>query len=334
MDKLPNYIRIFLIAIFFLIIAIFVSIKSNKTNVIKNEKLIKNFDEILKNIQVIEFANMDHNTKLSKLGNNWVIVNQNNISASANELRKFFINLKNSEMLSKKTNDPSLHSKLGLDDKQKTTLKIRDSNNNQLSEIEFGVYNFKVRGTYIKYPNNNQTYLVSENLKVFADPLSWISRFFFNIGRNFIEQIIVYQPSENHTITINYDKEGVSNTIVPNGYQLSQENDLNILRGSFQSVEIEDYVFFDNYKDLQPIYSAYVFTTKNDQLKFDFYLIEDEIFTRLILENEKNTLEKQISNMPGDDIFELSSNIREDILFHLSGFLPDNLNIILDKIEQ
>ena len=86
--------------------------KSNNSN-IEQEALMPNFDEILSQINSIEFKNSDESTIIKDINDQWLVTTAMNLPANTELLSRFFVQIKEAKVIGTKTNKPELFLNLG-----------------------------------------------------------------------------------------------------------------------------------------------------------------------------------------------------------------------------
>ena len=121
-----------------------------------SELLFPSFDDVLPEIAYIEFSNQDGKSVIENIDDQWLISSSNNFPANTELLSRFFIQLREANILDAKTNRDDLLYKLGLDDENKMQLLLKSKNNEVLYSLDIGIYNYNIPGSYIKASDSNQ----------------------------------------------------------------------------------------------------------------------------------------------------------------------------------
>jgi len=80
-----------------LVIAVGMFFDNNKSNNIsESSPLIENFDEILANLNYIEFSNQNDSTIIELINDQWLLSNSDNFPVNAEQLSRFFYSIKRS----------------------------------------------------------------------------------------------------------------------------------------------------------------------------------------------------------------------------------------------
>ena len=185
-----------LISFGFLIIALGMYFDGkNISNKSSSEVLFPSFDEVLPEIAYIEFSNQNGKSVIEIIDNQWLISSSNNFPANTELLSRFFIQLREANILDAKTNREDLLYKLGLDDENKMQLILKSKDDEVLYSLDIGIYNYNIPGSYIKAPESNQSYLVSTNLTADVSDFYWVPTDLINIGKSQIQSIQIYNQN-------------------------------------------------------------------------------------------------------------------------------------------
>ena len=167
----------------------------NISNKSSSEVLFPSFDDVLPEIAYIEFSNQNGKSVIEIIDNQWLISSSNNFPANTELLSRFFIQLREANILDAKTNREDLLYKLGLDDENKMQLILKSEDDVVLYSLDIGIYNYNIPGSYIKDPRSNQSYLVSTNLTADVSDFYWVPTDLINIGKSQIQSIQIYNQN-------------------------------------------------------------------------------------------------------------------------------------------
>ena len=124
-------------------------------------------------------------------------------------MSRFFIQLREANILDAKTNRIDLLYKLGLDDENKMQLILKSKTDELLYSLDIGIYNYNIPGSYIKASDSNQSYLVSSNLSADVSGFYWVPTDLINIGKSQIKSIQIYNQN---MINLSYEDGGLKHT--------------------------------------------------------------------------------------------------------------------------
>ena len=182
--------------------------KSNNSN-IEQEALMPNFDEILSQINSIEFKNSEESTIIKDINDQWLVTTAMNLPANTELLSRFFVQIKEAKVIGKKTDKPELFFKLGLDKESVQTLILKSKSNEILYSLDIGNFNYKIPGTYIKESSSDQSYLISANLTTDVSNFFWVPNDLINIGEEAIKSVQIYS---NQLINLSCPARGSSSS--------------------------------------------------------------------------------------------------------------------------
>ena len=99
--------------------------------------MFPSFDEFYRNAY-IEFSNQNGKSVIEIIDNQWLISSSNNFPANTELLSRFFIQLREANILDAKTNREDLLYKLGLDDENKMQLISKSKDDEVLYSLDIG----------------------------------------------------------------------------------------------------------------------------------------------------------------------------------------------------
>jgi len=318
------------------VIAVGMFFDNNKSiNISESSPLIENFDEILANLNYIEFSNQNDSTIIELINDQWLLSNSDNFPVNTEQLSRFFIQLKEAKIVEPKTNLPNLLYKLGLDDENKSKLILKDKTGDSILALDLGIYNYNVPGSYVKFANNNQSLLVSTNLTTDTSPFYWIPNDLINIGPAAIKNVQIY--NNNQMINL-VNKEGFLKHVnaLPKFSEIS-ESKIEVAQKTLTDVQHNGYVLrsylpaspnfevrFSFYNNVVLLMKLYDIPEKGIHATFDWNYLNDEIKATKFIDPD----------LSGDQ-FQLGSlSLLNNFAFNVPQIIFDNLNIKLrEKTE-
>ena len=318
------------------VIAVGMFFDNNKSiNISESSPLIENFDEILANLNYIEFSNQNDSTIIELINDQWLLSNSDNFPVNTEQLSRFFIQLKEAKIVEPKTNLANLLYKLGLDDENKSKLILKDKTGDSILALDLGIYNYNVPGSYVKFADNNQSLLVSTNLTTDTSPFYWIPNDLINIGPAAIKNVQIY----NNNLMINLvNKEGFLKHVnaLPKFSEIS-ESKIEVAQKTLTDVQHNGYVLrsylpaspnfevrFSFYNNVVLLMKLYDIPEKGIHATFDWNYLNDEIKATKFIDPD----------LSGDQ-FQLGSlSLLNNFAFNVPQIIFDNLNIKLrEKTE-
>jgi hypothetical protein len=193
---IKNLKILLLLSFGFLVIALglFFDGKTSSSNS-SSELLFPTFNEVLPQIAYIEFSNKNGKSVIENIDDQWLISTSDNFPANTELLSRFFIQLREANIIDAKTNREDLFYKLGLDQDNKMQLLLKDKENVSLYSLDIGIYNYNIPGTYVKASDSNQSYIVSTNLSADVSDFYWTPTDLVNIGKSQIQSIQIYNSN-------------------------------------------------------------------------------------------------------------------------------------------
>ena len=214
-------------------LGLFFNNSSNKDD-IASENLVPSFNDMLDKISYIEFANNQGSSIIENIDTQWVITSFNDFPANTELLSRFFVQLREAEIIDYKTNREDLHYKLGLDQENKMDLILKSSNGDEIFSLNIGTYNYNIPGTYVKMPNSNQSFIVNSNLSADTANFYWAPTDLINIGKSQIKSIQIYNKEMINLI----EKGGILNhQNLPDGYLTLSEDKIIEIQNSLSDLQ-------------------------------------------------------------------------------------------------
>lgn len=131
----------------------------------------------------------------------WGIADRDNYPAQVNKVRELLTGLTELRLSERRTADPALLDRLGLEDPAKEgstahLLRVLDGAGNPLAELIVGRRRVRVQANvpesvYIRRPGENQSWLAEARLPVDNDRQLWFDRDIANIGRDKVTRVEV-----------------------------------------------------------------------------------------------------------------------------------------------
>jgi hypothetical protein len=132
--------------------------------------LTKNLDNVAK----IELTKDGKTTILQKLDDKWVVASEKNAEANSEYITKLLDSLKEVKTGTIISQNPEKLINFELGEGMGTNLKLSDSQNNVLLELQIGKMGQAYTQCYVKLPNSNNVLLINQNLLLSVTPTSWL----------------------------------------------------------------------------------------------------------------------------------------------------------------
>ena len=302
--------------------------KSNNSN-IEQEALMPNFDEILSQINSIEFKNSEESTIIKDINDQWLVTTAMNLPANTELLSRFFVQIKEAKVIGTKTNKPELFFKLGLDKESLQTLILKSKSNEILYSLDIGDFNYKIPGTYIKESSSDQSYLISANLTTDVSNFYWIPNDLINIGIEAINSVQIYS---NQLINLSKQDDLISHQNLPTGYKEISENRLPDVFTSLTDLQHNGYLSAEELPSSADLEVRYTFTNgtvlyvslydipeKGIHVTFDWNYLNEELEISKFINLDLSGSQLQVSTMA----------LLDTVAYNIPQLVYDNLNLKL-----
>ena len=304
--------------------------KSNNSN-IEQEALMPDFDEILSQINSIEFKNSDESTIIKDINDQWLVTTAMNLPANTELLSRFFVQIKEAKVIGTKTNKPELFFKLGLDTENVQTLILKSKSNEILYSLDIGNFNYKIPGTYIKESSSDQSYLISANLTTDVSNFYWIPNDLINIGVEVIKSVQIYS---NQLINLSKQDDSISHQNLPTGFKEISENRLPDVFTSLTDLQHNGYLSKEELPSSADLEVRYTFTNgtvlylslydipdKGIHVTFDWNYLNEELEVSKFINLDLSGNQLQVSTMA----------LLDTVAYNIPQLVYDNLNLKLKE---
>lgn len=154
----------------------------------------------INNVSRIVIRGNNKTVELKQQDKNWVIASSDNYPALFNKVRETVLNMANLAIVDKKTDNPDLYSRLGVegpDVKDTTSLLITlyDRKNQASASLIVGnprQSSSSKPGLYVRKPDEKTALLVEGTLKISADPIDWFQKELFDIPQDRVKNIKIH----------------------------------------------------------------------------------------------------------------------------------------------
>ncbi|NKB36610.1 MAG: DUF4340 domain-containing protein [Gammaproteobacteria bacterium] len=196
--------------------ASYMSSQRAPTTSMDKQLLLPGLSERVNDIRAIELTKNGKNLELIQLENEWVITAADNYPADFGKIKSTILGLAELKILSKKTSNPELYSRLGVEDPaidgaDSLLLTLRDTNQTELAQLIIGSTRHSKAakdktGLYVRLPEDSQALLVEGDLDLSADVTDWFTRELFNINSSRIQSIEISHPNA-ESVTLSREKD-------------------------------------------------------------------------------------------------------------------------------
>ncbi len=187
----------------------------------------------------------------------WVVSNKKGYPANTSQIRDTLLTLANAELLEAKTAKADLYGQLGVQDvsqENATGVQIAiEGIADPVSLIVGDIAAAGTGGTYVRRPNEAQSWLVTGILSIPQETTQWLDRSILDIAANRIQAITIQQPSGEKLEVEKQSRDQEHFTVLhmPEGRQLASESVADSLGDALANLQLEDVVpveqihFFD-----------------------------------------------------------------------------------------
>jgi len=183
---------------------------------------------------------------LKRGANDWVVANKSDYPANLAKIRELLIKLDQATILERKTSDPKLYAKLGVDDVKNADAKgVRVELTGLPKPLEFIIGNYNGGGgggTFVRMVGDKQSWLASGTLTVAKKASQWEDLSLVDIPSSRFRSIEL-TDAHGKTLKVYKDAEGDANfkvADVPKGREISSEYAPNELASVLASLNAED----------------------------------------------------------------------------------------------
>ena len=200
----------------------------------------------LDKVQEVKFSSVDKTTTIEHTDNRWTIVQKDGYDAAFSRLSSFLGALADARYVERKTSRPDNFGLLGLEgidnDSSKATnvsIKLQDGTEYNLL---IGKKSEGQKGSFVRKPDVEQAWLVSELADVSSEPGTWIDPVVFSIDADQVDSVTDTSADGKQVLTVNRNKDGDGFTIadLPKGAKLKYSNIADSLARGLVNLRIVD----------------------------------------------------------------------------------------------
>jgi hypothetical protein len=155
----------------------------------------------LRNAARIELVHGGTTLAIEKKGDRWVSANNGGYPVQADKLHGLLAGLTELRLMEQRTADPALLGRLGLDDPQKkgstaVLLRVLDAGGKPIAALVLGHRRVNTQGdlpeqVYVRFPDNNQSWLAEGRVDTETDPANWLNREIADIESKSVASVTV-----------------------------------------------------------------------------------------------------------------------------------------------
>ena len=189
---------------------------------------------------------------ISRNGDTWGIKDRAGWPADIEEVREAIVGLTRMEIVEEKTRNEERYALLHLEDPatedaQSKLVRLADEGGNSvatvvLGKIKFGVLGPGRNGTYVRVPDNAQTWLVSGSIDAPIDVRGWAQKEIFEIPKEDVTQIRISHPDNEDVVLTRSEVDATQFALanVPEGAKLREDADITFIANSVAQLELWD----------------------------------------------------------------------------------------------
>ena len=199
----------------------------------------------LNDVRLIVVSRGDEEVKVFQDTDNvWKVQQLESYPADLTKVRRVLYRLEQSRLLETKTNNPKRLGRLMLDDAYGHVLRLMtrdDSGYQPLSDIIIGKLAPDFKGTYLRYYEDPQSWLATEQIEVKADPLKWVDPIMLNVPRSRVKSVEILHTGAD-VLTITRDKPGADFEILgkPEDKAVESNYQVNIIASAMEMMRLSD----------------------------------------------------------------------------------------------
>jgi hypothetical protein len=189
---------------------------------------------------------------LSKKENGWVVNERHFYPANTGKLRELLFKLADAKLVEKKTNNekhfPDIHLS-DLKDKDSKSILVSLDGLEKPAHLMIGQYSFNHKSTFVRHPNDKQTWLAKGDLTVESDPARWLENKVFSLDESRIFDIQIKNAAQETIHIFRGDKDVWQMDGIPSDKVLRSEVALSNIAATLSDFSLVD-VFTENERPL------------------------------------------------------------------------------------
>ena len=200
--KYNKLVLLFLVTIVVIIVAWIAAGSRAPQSNLEKTVLFPDLGKQINTVTKITISGNGNRVELVQEEGKWVLASTWNYPAIVNKVRAAVINISEMKILDKKTDNPELYNRLGVEDPEQPgaaslAITLYDGNDNPLADLIVGQERLSSSnrpGLYVRKPEESAALLVEGHLDISANELDWINRSLFDISANRIRSIDIILP--------------------------------------------------------------------------------------------------------------------------------------------
>lgn len=216
----------------------------------ERERLIPELHDRINDVARIEIKTKDKQVTLVKTEDRWVVDSRGGYPADFEKIKGAVVALAETRILETKTSNRELYPRLGVEalDVEGSSSKLvtlDDAKGETIASVIAGKMSTgRLSGTYVRPPNTAQALLVSGQLDVEADPISWMDRELVNIAPERVSEVVIEAPGKPRVRIYKQDAKAPDYTLeaLPAGKKVKSQVTVNSLATILEHLSFDDVV--------------------------------------------------------------------------------------------
>lgn len=246
--------------------AVLVSARKATTELDQSTRLFPELEGQLNDLTEVVIADADQSITLQRQEDGWQVKEKAGYRADVSTLRKQLVAIGQADIVETKTSNPELYSRLGVEgveaeDSASKRIEMKAPGGGNWALI---IGNTSFRGgqsTYVRKPDEEQSYSVSGAISLATEPSDWLDRDVLDIATPRIQHVTIQHP-DGGSVELVKSEPGQPNFAVvniPDGRALLSPSAGNSIAGALSGLRLEDVVPADEFEagDAEPVVATY-----------------------------------------------------------------------------
>jgi len=248
------------------------------------ELLFPSFEERINDVGSVHVQIKDGSFTLERDGDGWGLAESGGYPADATLITQFLFELKDAELVEKKTANPARFDKLGLrgvedPESAATLIRVNAQDDSELAALLVGNQRASKGGPardsyYVRKPSEDQSWLVDGKLALSADKKSWLEKEILNVDAARMRSVEIVHADGERVLVSKPDETAQDFTLqdIPEGKELRYAGVAGSLASALANLTLDDVVKAEDKSFEGAPLSACTFTT------FDGMIVEVALF--------------------------------------------------------
>lgn len=248
--KTNKLILLFVITLIVVVVAVVTTHRQSPTTVTQKTALFPDFKTVINKVNKITVKQEKDTLTVVNDGGKWKISEADGYPALFSKVKQTAMAISDMQIISQKTSDPALYSKLGVEDPasanaKSSLLTLSDASGKALVTLIVGKNRFSPaasgsHGLYVRLPDKKQALLVESDLKASAKVADWIDQNLMDISPDRISEIhIAHGGDQDVTYKLDQDRKDLFLQNIPKGKQARTDYVKNRMKGILEDVRVD-----------------------------------------------------------------------------------------------